>query len=153
MCIRDRVCADCKTPRHRDRYSGYCSWNTSNFTLPVEERTPDNPKIRRPTQENAGGSQQPRDNKYINSCAATVNQVIDKIIKNQNEAIKPQGADTPICDASSWTDEELKDFMQHKRNTDDTSSNSQTGQFQVRCIKQSPRLVPCHWNHEGHLLW
>ena len=73
------TCVDCKVPRHRDRYSGYCSWNTSNFTLPVEERTPDNPKIRRPAQENAG-TQQPRDNKYINSCAATVNQVIDKII-------------------------------------------------------------------------
>ena len=49
--------------------------------------------------------------------------MIDKIIKNQNEAVKTQNADTPIHDASGWTDKELKDFMPHRRNSDGTSSD------------------------------
>ena len=57
-----------------------------NFTLHLEEHTPDNPKIKRPTQENAARTQPQRNNKYVDSCAATVNQVIDKILHNQDSA-------------------------------------------------------------------
>ena len=67
-CSKSMVCVDCKGTRHCDRYSGYCSWNTTNFMLPVEKRTPDNPKIKRPTQENAGGTQPQRNSRYVDSC-------------------------------------------------------------------------------------
>ena len=85
-CSKLMVCVDCKGTRHKDRYSGYCSWNTTNFTLPVDERTPDNQKIKRPTQENAVGTQPQRSNKYVDSCACTVNHFIDKILHNQDSA-------------------------------------------------------------------
>ena len=112
------MCVDCKGTRHKDRYSGYCSWNTTNFTLPVEERTPDNPKIKRPTQENPVGTQPQRSNKYVDSCAATVNQVFDKILHNQDRAGRGQET-AAIQDASSWTEEEKRDFIQYRKNKED----------------------------------
>ena len=84
-CSKAMTCVDCKGTRHKDRYSGYCPWNTSNFTLPVEERTPDNPKIKRPAAPaNNSGTQPQRNNRYADNCAATVNQVIDRILHNQD---------------------------------------------------------------------
>ena len=108
------VCVDCKGTRHKDRYSGYCPWNSSNFTLPVEERTPDNPKIRRPTSGSNSGNQPQRNNRYADNCAATVNQVIDRILHNQdgNDRDRQESA---IQDASSWSEEDRRDFTQYKK--------------------------------------
>ena len=81
----------------------------------MEECTPDNPKIRRPTQENTAGTQPQRNNKYMDSCATTVNQVIDKILHNQDNTNRVQEA-AAIQDASSWTEEEKRDCIQYRKN-------------------------------------
>ena len=120
-CSKTMVCVDCKGTRHRDRYSGYCPWNTSNFTLPVAERTPDNPKIRRPTSENSSGTYPPRINKYADNCAATVNQVIDRILHNDNTDRDQQEA--AIQDASSWSEEEKRDFIQYRKSKKDPQTD------------------------------
>ena len=52
------VCPDCKGTRHKDKYSGYCSRNISNFTIPEGERTPNNPKLKQPGQQAAEGQDQ-----------------------------------------------------------------------------------------------
>ena len=56
MSAKDLKCVDCKKGRHKDRYSGFCDWNTTNFTIPEAERTADNPKIRAPQQQPNGNS-------------------------------------------------------------------------------------------------
>ena len=62
---KSMVCSDCKGTRHRNKFSGYCSWNSANITIPVEERTQDTPKIRQPTQQAAGGGQQSGGSKFV----------------------------------------------------------------------------------------
>ena len=112
-CSKTMVCVDCKGTHHKDRYSGYCPWNSSNFTLPVEERTPDNPKIRRPTSGSNPGAQPQRNNRYADNCAATVNQVIDRILHNQDGNDRDR-QDSAIQDASNWSEEDRRDFIQYK---------------------------------------
>ena len=87
------TCIDCKGPRHKDCYSGYCPWNSSNFTLPMEERTPDNPKIRNPAAGSNAGAQPQRNNRYTDNCAATVNQVIDRILHDPESTETLRGTD------------------------------------------------------------
>ena len=116
------VCVDCKGTHHKDRYSGYCPWNTSNFTLPVEERTPDNPKIRRPTAGSNSGAQPQRNNKYADNCAATVNQVIDRILHNPDNTNRNQ-QESAIQDSSSWSEEEKRNFIQYRKSKEDTQTD------------------------------
>ena len=79
---------------------------------------PRNPKIKRPTQDNAGGTQPQRNNRYVDSCAATVNQVMDKILHNQGSADRGQET-AAIRDASSWIEEEQRDFMKYRKEKED----------------------------------
>ena len=145
------VCVDCKGTCHRDHYSGYCSWNTTNFTLPVEKRTPENPKIREPTQETAGGTQPQKSNRYVDSCAATVDKVIDRIRQTKNSGDRGQETgQAAIQDASSWTEEEKRDFVQYKKDREDfkadrvrqinfktVTGNNQQDSFQVIGISKA----------------
>ena len=117
------TCVDCKGTHHKDRYSGYCPWNTSNFTLPVEERTPDNPKIKRPTAPaNNSGTQPQRNNRYADNCAATVNQVIDRILHNQDG--NDRGRQEPaIQDASNWSEEDRREYIQCRKEKEDIQAD------------------------------
>ena len=88
----------------------------------MEESTPENPKIRKPTQDNAGGTQPPKNNRYLDSCAATVNQVIDKILQTKNSVDRGQET-AAIQDASSWTEDEKRDFVQYKKDREDFNAD------------------------------
>ena len=52
----------------------------------------------------------------MDSCAKTVDQVIDRILQTKNSGNQSQETgQAAIQDASSWTEEERKKFMQYRQ--------------------------------------
>ena len=72
--------------------------------------------------KNKEASIREQSNRYADNCAVTVNQVIDRILHNQDGNDRDR-QDSAIQDASSWSEEDRRDFIQYKKNKEDTQAD------------------------------
>ena len=107
------TCTKCSKKGHRDQWSGYCPWNSTNFMVPTEQRIAENTNIKPPTQEVATI---PRAAGNPQSAYKAARADLDRALATMGQFDTQQ--DLPAypytLDASSWNESQKNQFLQGK---------------------------------------
>jgi hypothetical protein len=112
-------CTDCKKEKHLNKFSGYCDWNTSNFTIPLNEQTENNPKIKAPQPKQDSTTTQ-----YDKVAAIAFDRALQTLAQRQTNDAGGSVQYVPgntvpaapfITETDKWTQSDMDQFLQFKQ--------------------------------------